>query len=156
MLMEQNMVEVDRVIAAPASAIFVLLADASNHLRLDGSGNIQKSAAEGPQPLRLGTRFVMHLKHGDVDYTTESHVVAFEQDRVIAWQTYPEGKAGTTIGGRVWRYDLEPVDGGTRVRESWDITDEIQQQMMKSSDIPQKVVRSMNATLDRITEIVTG
>ena len=27
-------------------------------------------------------------------------------------------------GGRIWRYELEPVDGGTLVRETWDISQE--------------------------------
>ena len=29
---------------------------------------------------------------------------------------------GKVLGGPIWRYELEPVDGGTRVRESWDIS----------------------------------
>ena len=28
------------------------------------------------------------------------------------------------FGGRIWRFELEPVDGGTRVRESWDVSQE--------------------------------
>ena len=29
---------------------------------------------------------------------------------------------GKILGGPIWRYELEPVDGGTRVRETWDIS----------------------------------
>jgi hypothetical protein len=152
--MDTNQIHVERTIAATPSAIFDLLADAGNHLALDGTGNIQKAAFTGSQPLQLGAQFVMHLKYGDVDYTTVSHVVAYEPDRTIAWQTWPEGEAGKTIGGRIWRYDLEPVGNGTLVRETWDITDEIQRDMMKSTDIPAGVEAAMNATLARIEEIV--
>jgi hypothetical protein len=27
-------------------------------------------------------------------------------------------------GGRIWRYELEPADGGTIVRETWDVSEE--------------------------------
>ena len=30
----------------------------------------------------------------------------------------------TMVGGRIWRYELIPQDGGTLVRESWDISQE--------------------------------
>ena len=43
-------------------------------------------------------------------------------ESVIAWQTRGPGKFGARFGGRIWRYELEPVDGGTRVRETWDVT----------------------------------
>ena len=60
------------------------------------------------------------------------------------------------MGGRIWRYELEPVDGGTRVRESWDIRQE--------SALTRPVVRmaagktreNMAKTLERIEELVTS
>jgi len=38
-------------------------------------------------------------------------VVEFEEGRRIAWHHWARN---------IWRYELEPVDGGTRVRESFD------------------------------------
>ena len=38
-------------------------------------------------------------------------VVEFEENRHIAWQHF---------GGHIWRYILEPVDGGTNVVEQFD------------------------------------
>ena len=28
------------------------------------------------------------------------------------------------LGGRIWRYELEPVEGGTLVTETWDLSQE--------------------------------
>ena len=58
-------------------------------------------------------------------YSTVSEVVEYEADRRIAWQTYSTIKWLGRLGGeRIWRYELEPVDAGTLVRETWDITHE--------------------------------
>ncbi len=60
-----------------------------------------------------------------VAYSTVSEVVEFEENRRIAWQTYSTipwlARRG---GGRIWRYELEPVEGCTLVRETWDISHE--------------------------------
>jgi hypothetical protein len=58
------------------------------------------------------------------------------------------------IGGRIWRYELEPAEGGTLVRESWDIS----QEKVKASVRPlaTRTKAAMEATLERIERIVTG
>jgi hypothetical protein len=48
-------------------------------------------------------------------YRTTNTVIEFEQDRRIAWQTT---MLGGLVGGRIWRYELSPTDGGTLVRET--------------------------------------
>jgi hypothetical protein len=60
---------------------------------------------------------------------------------------------GKLVGGRIWRYELEPVDGGTRVRESWDIS----QEQIKSLVRPLrgKTRKAMTTTLARIEQVVT-
>ena len=57
-----------------------------------------------------------------VPYSMVNTVIEFEPNRRIAWQTRPPGVFGKLFGGRIWRYELEPADGGTLVRETWDIT----------------------------------
>jgi hypothetical protein len=63
-----------------------------------------------PEPLRLGTKFGMNMKIG-VPYLITNTVVEYEQDRLIAWRHW---------GRHRWRYELEPVEGGTEVTESFD------------------------------------
>jgi hypothetical protein len=60
------------------------------------------------------------------------------------------------VGGRIWRYELEPQDGGTLVRETWDITEEsaITRPMVKQAG--KATAKNMAATLERIEQLLTG
>lgn len=63
---------------------------------------------------------------------------------------------GKFVAGRIWRYRLEPVAGGTSVSESWDIS--------RESRLTKPIIRGqgsaraadMAATLERIERIVTA
>jgi len=147
---ERDVVSVERVINAPPDVIFALLADPSRHQDFDGSGSV-RDAKEQPERLRLGSTFGMSMKMV-VPYSMVNEVVEFEQDRRIAWQPRMRALAWLS-GGRVWRYELEPVDGGTRVTETWDISKEKSRAFIRSGG--KKARRDMEATLARIQEIVT-
>lgn len=107
--MSSHIVSASTTIAAPASAIFNIVADPRQHPRIDGSGTV-RGVVEGPDRLSQGAKFGMKMKQG-APYKITSTVVEFEEDRLIAWQ-HPLG--------HVWRYALTPVDGGTEVTESFD------------------------------------
>jgi uncharacterized protein YndB with AHSA1/START domain len=110
---------VERTIPALPAAIFALLADPSRHHDIDGSGTVQE-AKNAPQRVKLGDMFGMAMKRG-VPYSTHNVVIEFDDDRRIAWQHSTAGAIGTVVGpGATWRYELEPADGGTKVREAWD------------------------------------
>ena len=143
---------VERVIPAPPEKIFQLLADPRRHPDIDGSGSVRR-AKEAPERLVLGSTFGMAMKLG-IPYSMESEVIEFEENRRIAWQTRPPSPIGKRLaGGRIWRYDLEPVDGGTRVRESWDISQEKVKAIVRPAR--KKTREAMTATLARIEELVT-
>ncbi len=117
-------VSVERTIAAPATAVFAVLADPSRHREIDGSGTV-RAASEGSRQVELGDVFGMNMRLG-VGYRMANEVVELELGRRIAWQARPALPAlRKLIGGRIWRYELEPVDGGTRVQETWDISQEV-------------------------------
>jgi uncharacterized protein YndB with AHSA1/START domain len=143
---------VERVIAAPPEKIFDLLADPRRHHDIDGSGSVCE-AKDCPERLTLGAKFGMSMKQG-IRYSTVNEVVEFEEGRRIAWEPRSPGKVGNLFGGgRIWRYELEPVDGGTRVRESWDISHEKIKVIVKPAR--KKTRKAMEATLARIEELVT-
>ncbi|MGH9206683.1 MAG: hypothetical protein ACRD1G_09025, partial [Acidimicrobiales bacterium] len=120
------------------------------------SGMLQGAVQTGPQRLALGSTFGMGMKLL-VSYSTANRVVEFETDRCIAWQTGPTGRMGRVLAGRIWRYRLEPVDGGTSVRESWDITTDHQRVLLKLGNIYwNKTRRDMERTLERLDALVTG
>lgn len=142
---------VERVIAAPPERIFDLLADPSRHREIDGSGTVRDSK-EGSTRLALGSKFGMSMKLG-IPYSMVSTVIEFDENRCIAWQTRPP-IGGAIAGGRIWRYELEPVEGGTRVRESWDISEEKIKAVVRPAR--KKTRQNMEQTLERIEGVVTA
>jgi uncharacterized protein YndB with AHSA1/START domain len=147
----ENAETVERVIPAPPEKIFALLADPSRHHDIDGSGTV-RDAKNYPERLSLGAKFGMKMKMG-IPYSMVSTVIEFEDNRCIAWQTRPP-IGGSIAGGRIWRYELEPVEGGTRVRETWDISEEKVKAVVRPAR--KKTHDNMEATLERIEEIVTA
>ena len=145
---------VERVIAAPPEAIFALLVDPTRHREIDGSGTLRDAKGE-PQALKMGSTFGMSMKMG-FPYSMESTVVEFVPDRRIAWQTRGPTRIGKLVGGRIWRYELEPVDGGTRVRETWDISQEASLSKPLVVRGGKKTAENMDKTLARIEAIVTA
>lgn len=154
--MEGDIVSVERIIDAPANVIFELLADASKHTLIDGSGTVKGTVDGRPAPLSLGSEFGMSMKAG-LPYKMVSTVVEFEKDRRIAWQSKPTGPIGAVVGGRIWRYVLEPIDDArTRVTESWDISKDKQRFVLRLGGMAAKTEKNMKATLDRIAEVVVS
>ncbi len=150
--MEGHVVNVERVIAAPASALFAIVADPGRHPEIDGSGTVVKTKPGTSDRLALGSVFGMSMKMG-VPYSMSNTVIEFEPDRRIAWQTMISGPFGRFIGGRIWRYELEPVDGGTKVTESWDISQDKQRFFLKRGRLGSGTAEAMTKTLERLATL---
>jgi uncharacterized protein YndB with AHSA1/START domain len=151
-----NTVSVERIINASAAEIFALIADAGKHSSFDGSGTVDHSA-EPSQPLSLGAQFGMSMRGRPeslfLPYRTTNTVIEFDPDRRIAWKT-TMGPGGL-IGGRIWRYELEPAaGGGTLVRETWDLSQDRQRPMLKIGSMPKQAEDGMRATLERIAALL--
>ncbi len=147
--MEGDKVSVDRVINAPAASIFAIVADASRHPDIDGSGSVVKAKDGVSGTLALGSVFGMSMKAG-VPYTMSNTVIEFEQDRRIAWQTRVSGRLGRFLGGRIWRYQLEPAEGGTKVTETWDISQDKQGFFLRLTKLDRQTAAGMSKTLDKL------
>jgi hypothetical protein len=128
------------IVAAPANEIFDLLCDPSRHGEIDGSGMVQASR-DGSLRLALGTRFGMDMKVGPLPYRISNTVVEFEPDRLIAW---------AHLGGHRWRYELEPVEGGTRVTESFDWSTARSPRFIELMKYPAKNLSAIERTLERL------
>jgi uncharacterized protein YndB with AHSA1/START domain len=150
---QHTVVSVDRVINAPSASLFAVVADASRHPEIDGSGQLVKAKDSETHQLSLGSTFGMSMKMG-VPYAVSNTVVEFEQDRRIAWQTVLSGRFGHFIGGRIWRYEFEPVEGGTKVTESWDISQDKQAFLLKNPKVGQHTATGMSKSLDRLAAVV--
>lgn len=135
---------VTRFIAAPASKIFDLLADPRKHPLLDGSGTVTR-VKRAPERLTLGSTFSMDMKI-KLGYVTRNRVVVFEENKSIAWHHFAHF---------IWRYDLDDVEGGTNVTESFDYN-RPWGFVIEWFDFPRRNQIAMEATLRRLEEVVTA
>jgi len=137
-------VSASRTIHAPASVIFNLLADPREHARLDGSGAVV-DVKEAPERLSLGAVFTMRMKM-KANYTTRNVVSEFVENKSIAWHH----KAGF-----IWRYELDDVDGATKVTESF-IYDNALGRLLSMTSVPKKNQEGMQVTLLCLEQAVTS
>jgi len=149
-------VSVQRLIPAPPEAIFDLLADPARHSEIDGSGTVgQPRSSRGERRLALGDSFGMNMDWG-VGYSTKNVVTEFEENRRIAWRTLAPSPLDKVFTGRTWRYQLEPHDGGTLVRETWDVSTEAWPGRIFVRRLADLTRRNMSRTLERVEEVVSA
>lgn len=142
--MAERVVSVSRVIKASPEAIFDVVADPARHGEIDGSGMVQNVRGESNR-LELGSTFGMDMKLGPLPYRISNKVVEFDEGRLIAWAHF---------GGHRWRYELEPVDGGTKVTESFDWSTARIPKAIELMGYPKKHPANMEATLDRLAALL--
>jgi uncharacterized protein YndB with AHSA1/START domain len=130
--------------AAPPATIFDLLADPRKHSLFDGSGTVT-GVKDAPVRLALGSTFSMDMKM-KLGYVTRNRVVVFEENRSIAWHH---------VARFIWRYDLEEVEGGTNVTESFDYN-RPWGFAIEWFKFPDRNRVAMDATLERLEAIVTA
>jgi hypothetical protein len=112
-------IEVQRPIAADATAIFRVLSDPQGHVAIDSSGMLM--SATGEPVAKAGDRFVVHMDREALNdyplglYDVTVAILTFEPDREIAWTV--EGQLNL---GHVYGYRLEPFEGGTLVTSYYD------------------------------------
>lgn len=139
-------ISVTRVVDAPPERVFDVLADPAAHPLIDGSGTVKETKAQGGTRLALGSRFGMAMKLG-VPYGIVNEVVEFEEGRLIAWRHF---------GGHRWRWELEPVDDGTAVTETFDWSTSRSPIALEVMRVPARNKRSIEATLERLAAHLAG
>ena len=130
------------IVPAPAADIFNLLADPRRHSEIDGSGSVKNAQMNAPERLSLGAQFGMDMRI-IVPYKIMNTVVEFEEGRRIAWRHF---------GGHVWRYTLEPVEGGTRVTEEFDSTNSKSQLLLKVMNAHANNAKAIEKTLENLVK----
>lgn len=140
-----EIVSVDQIVHASPEAIFDLLADPRQHPVFDGSGTVRKTQGVTPQRLSLGAKFGMDMKMG-IPYKITNEVIEFDEGKQIAWRHF---------GGHVWRYILEPVEGGTKVTEQFDYAKSRSKLFLKVTGAIAKNEKAMNNTLKNLEKHFT-
>lgn len=123
--MSTERLEVQRTVAAPASAIFALLCDPRGHVAVDATGMLL--SATGDAVAAVGDEFTVHMDRAALNdypelglYDVTVSIATFEQDREIAWTIL--GVIRPQIG-HVYGYRLEPDGDSTIVTSYYDWSD---------------------------------
>jgi hypothetical protein len=138
-------VSASRVIAADAQTLFDIVADPTLHHVIDGSGSV-KGTSGGTRKLALGDKFTTRMRLG-VPYIISNKVVEYTEGRRIAW---------AHLGGWRWRYEFEPVEGGTEVTETFDWSPSKAGAYIDFMKWPEKNRRSIESTLARLDAFATN
>jgi len=141
-----KIISATRFVAASPQAIFDLLADPRKHNLIDGSGSVQAARLDAPERLSLGAKFGMDMKIG-LKYRITNEVVEFDEPRQIGWRH---------VGGHIWRYIIEPAEGGSMVTEQFDWNQNKSPLMLKVMNAFKKNRASIEATLDRMAAHFTS
>lgn len=109
------------VIAADPATVFASVGDPTQTGRWspENLGASVRNGASGALP--VDTVFVGHNRRRWMRWSTRCRVIAAEPGRTFAFRVEAIGLRTPRLQAPIatWRYDLEAVDGGTRVTETW-------------------------------------
>ena len=120
--MSSERIEVDRIIPADPAAIFEILRSPRGHVSIDSTGMLM--SAEGDPAEKVGDTFLVHMDRDSLRdfplglYDVTVSFTRFDQDRAIEW-TILSSFLDPPLG-HVYGYELEPVDGATKVTSYYD------------------------------------
>ena len=113
---------VDLVVPADPAAVYAVICDVTRI----GERSLECHTARwlpGAPPGSVGAVFRGSNRAGRAArWSRRCEVVAADPGRTFAFRTLPERLDISRRDSTTWRYDLAAVDGGTRVRHSYEIT----------------------------------
>jgi hypothetical protein len=110
-------VRVDTVVAASPEAVWAVAGDPTRV----GEWSHECRAVEwcdGATASVPGARFRGKNRLGRIGWTRVSEVVTADAPRELAWRTVPSRRYPDST---LWRILIEPVDGGTRITQTYEI-----------------------------------
>jgi uncharacterized protein YndB with AHSA1/START domain len=144
-------------VRATAQRLYALLSDPTAMARWSP----ENTGARGfGGPLAVGDTFRGSNRRGPLRWSTECRVTAADPDRRFAFTVTRWGLGDRLfpLANASWEYRLEPVEGGTRVTETW--TDDrpwpdavaamVDRLATGGSTFPEFQRRNIRATLDRL------
>ncbi len=153
--MSDNKITVERTINAPTDALFDVLTNPDRHKELDGSGFIQ-AVSRGDRITGVGDVFTMDMvgDHMGGEYQTDNHVVGYDENRLVAWQTAP---AGTEPKGWQWVWELESQGSDqTLVRHTYDWSNVTDEALLAKELFPLVGQEQLEDSVQRLDQAVTG
>ena len=149
--------EVSRVVAAPPEQLYAIVADVPRTPGLS-SEVVRCSWLDGATGPAVGARFTAVNKAGRMRWSNRPVVIAAEPGREFAF-----ARTELLGGTMIWRYLFDPVDGGTRVTESYQVIRPVPLLgwflISIVSGLPDRradLRRGMTETLDRLAVLAEG
>lgn len=115
---------VERTVAAAPEEVYRLLGDVTSTGERSSECRRADWLPDSPAEPVVGARFRGHNRSGLARWSRVCEVVEATPGEAFAFRTIPERRDPSRQDSTIWRYDLAPVDGGTRVRHSYEITQE--------------------------------
>lgn len=156
--MEHESMSVNLVVAAPAGAVFAVLADPTKHGAIDGTGWVRDAVDQAPLT-EVGQIFrinMFHSNHPAGDYRMANRVEVLDAPRSISWQPGQENNGQLEFGGWIWRYDLAAIGPSTtEVTLSYDWS-AVPQQIREYIQFPPFEPEHLTNSLGHLAELVAS
>ena len=106
------------IVEAPVEAVWRVVTDVTQTGEWSHECH-QAAWLHGATAVAPGVRFRGHNRSGWLRWSRVCEVVAVQAPRELVWRTIP---APLLPDSTEWRITLEPVDGGTRIVQSYQVT----------------------------------
>lgn len=152
--MTEQKITATRTIDAPADVIFNVLSNPERHAQVDGSGLVQ-SDEKSDRITGVGQKFTMNMdweKMGG-SYKTENHVIGFDENKLLAWKTAPEGQEPP---GWQWVWELQSLGSKTtEVSITYDWSDVTDKEVLKKTSFPEIPQEDLESSLENLASAVS-
>ena len=103
-------VSVSMIAPFPKDLVFSIITNPAEHKNFDGSGTV-KDLVDGARITGIGDVFRIKMRMWGISYRIKNTVMEYSEGVVVAW---------AHLGKHRWRYELEEVNGGTLITETFD------------------------------------
>lgn len=152
--MTDKKISATRTIDAPADAIFSVLSNPERHAEIDGSSMVQ-SDDKTDRITAVGQVFTMNMNWEKLggDYKTDNHVVGFDENKLLAWKTAPQGEQPP---GWEWVWELEPQGpDSTQVSVTYDWSSVTDKDVLKKITFPVVPQEALESSLGNLASAVS-
>ena len=137
------------VVDAAPEALYEFIADMPSvgEISAQCTGGVWVSDARG-----VGALFVGSNTWGDTTWTATMRVAVADPGREFAWENLgaADAPAADDAPGLVrWGYTFEPVDGGTRVEETWRILQAYPELEAGEAGLPERLPQQMGRAIEK-------
>ena len=151
-------IQASKLVAAPAADVYALLADPNRHSEIDGAGMLRGVEGDAGPLVAIGQTFTMNMfQDAFGPYRMINSVTALVPDARIGWAPMIDpdcelasNLGGMVVGGHTFTYDLQEVEGGTQVTETYDWSGAKDPEFQKMLPIVSE--QDLTQTLDKISD----